>query len=90
MNEKIFNTRIVHKHDTAENWDKAANFIPKAGELIIYDEDATHSYPRIKIGDGVKTVGALEFIGDIEAELITIEDIDRICGSVTPISEVLF
>ena len=51
MNEKTFNTRITHKHDTAENWAKATNFIPKAGELIIYDADETNEYARVKIGD---------------------------------------
>lgn len=67
VSEKIFNTRIVHKHDTEANWNKATNFIPKAGELIIYDADATHTYVRIKIGDGEKTVIALPFIDDTKA-----------------------
>jgi len=29
MDEKMFNTRIIHKHDTQANWEKAVNFIPK-------------------------------------------------------------
>ena len=29
--------RIQIKHDIAANWEKAKNFIPLAGELIIYD-----------------------------------------------------
>jgi hypothetical protein len=29
MTEKHLNTRIVHKHDTEANWNKAANFSPK-------------------------------------------------------------
>ena len=29
MAEKIMKTRIIHKHDTEENWNKATNFIPK-------------------------------------------------------------
>lgn len=62
MSEKIFNTRIVHKHDTAENWAKAVNFVPKAGELIIYDADENYNYPRTKIGDGVRVVEELPFI----------------------------
>ena len=65
--EKIFNTRIVHKHDTAENWAKAVNFVPKAGELIIYDADANNVYPRVKIGDGAKTVGELPFVDEQKA-----------------------
>lgn len=67
MSEKTFNTRIVHKHDTAENWAKATNFIPKAGELIIYDPDETNEYARVKIGDGEKTVGDLPFIDEPKA-----------------------
>ena len=62
MSEQIFNTRIVHKHDTAENWEKAVNFTPKAGELIIYDIDSNFDYPRIKMGDGIRNVNMLPFI----------------------------
>ena len=39
MAEKSLNTRIVHKHDLEINWEKATNFIPKQGELIIYDKE---------------------------------------------------
>lgn len=68
MSEKMFNTRIIHKHDTAENWAKAINFIPKAGELIIYDQDENFAYSRIKMGDGIKTVGELPFIDEQKAD----------------------
>ena len=61
MAEKNFNARIVHKHDTEENWNKAINFIPKQGELIIYDKDSIYDYERIKIGDGVTNVNVLPF-----------------------------
>lgn len=67
MAEKIFNTRIVHKHDIEANWQLAVNFIPKQGELIVYDPDENFSYPRIKIGDGEKTVSALDFVDDRKA-----------------------
>lgn len=60
--EKQINTRILQKHDLEENWLKAQNFVPKAGELIIYDADESHLYPRIKIGDGEKVVNDLPFI----------------------------
>lgn len=63
-NEKNFNTRIVLKHDTEENWLKATGFTPKAGELVIYDIDALHYYQRIKVGDGVNNVNDLPFITD--------------------------
>ena len=59
--EKIIDGRIQHKHDVEANWNKAVNFIPKQGELIIYDVDATHDYVRYKSGDGVTTVTRLPF-----------------------------
>lgn len=62
MAEKVMNTRIMLKHDTEANWKKATVFIPKAGEVIIYDKDDTHTRPRIKIGDGQTLVSALPFV----------------------------
>lgn len=61
MAEKNIKSRIVHKHDTELNWSKATNFIPKQGEIIIYDIDSNHSYERIKIGDGTTKVNNLPF-----------------------------
>ena len=66
--EKNMDTRIQHKHDTEANWNKALNFIPKVGEIIIYDIDENHNYPRIKVGDGVKIITNLKFI---DADLAT-------------------
>ena len=77
MAEKIMKTRIIHKHDTEENWNKATNFIPKQGELIIYDKDATYDYERFKIGDGETNVNSLPFVTD-NLGLTTIPDIDTI------------
>ena len=62
MSEKILNARIINKHDSAENWSKATNFIPKQGEIIIYDIDSNFSYERVKVGDGKTLVSALPFI----------------------------
>lgn len=64
MDEKMFNTRIIHKHDTQANWEKAVNFIPKQGELIVYDPDENYSYSRAKIGDGITGVNNLIFLVD--------------------------
>ena len=61
MNEKMFNTRIIHKHDTEANWQKAENFIPKEAELIVYDPDENYTYSRLKIGDGITKVNNLPF-----------------------------
>lgn len=61
MAEKNIKSRIVHKHDTESNWSKATTFIPKQGEIIIYDIDSNHSYERFKIGDGITKVNNLPF-----------------------------
>lgn len=58
MSEKTLKTRLLMKNDTAINWAKATNFIPKAGEIIIYNENP----PKIKIGDGKTKVNSLPFI----------------------------
>lgn len=58
--------QITLKHDIAENWLKAVNFIPKLNELILYDgilEDGIYiELPRLKIGDGVTKLNDLPFI----------------------------
>lgn len=65
--EKTLKTRVVLKHDTEANWKTAGNaanpFIPKKGEVIIYDPDGTHTYSRQKVGDGIKNINELPFLG---------------------------
>lgn len=117
-NEKVFQSRIQLKHDTEENWLKATNFIPKEGEIIIYDVDENNPIARFKIGDGTTKVNQLSFVShhkiisylpqvlseeekaqarenigaiSIEDELITVDDIDAICGStIQSASNVMF
>ena len=60
--------RFAQKHDVEANWNKATNFIPKAGEIIIYDADVNYSYPRIKVGDGTTKVSDLPFANSPESE----------------------
>lgn len=67
MAEKTIKSRIVHKHDSETNWNRATNFVPKQGELIIYDIDTNHSYARVKIGDGTTNVSLLPFF-DIDVD----------------------
>lgn len=70
---KTVKSRIIHKHDTAANWLKGASFVPKQGEIIVYDIDADHDYERFKIGDGKTAVNSLPFAGgDVAAS--TLED----------------
>ena len=61
MANKTFQGRIVQKHDTEANWEKATNFVPLKGEIIIYDD-----LKKIKIGDGATKVGNLAFINDLD------------------------
>jgi hypothetical protein len=61
---KTLNGRVMQKHDTEENWNKATDFVPKAGEIIIYDADTTHKTPRIKVGDDATYVNNLPFLMD--------------------------
>lgn len=60
-NNKTFQGRIIQKHDTKANWDKATNFVPLKGEIIIYDD-----LKKIKIGDGATKVENLIFINDLD------------------------
>ena len=59
---KTLKSRIIHKHETEANWNKATNFIPLIGELIIYDRDDNYTYERFKIGDGITNVINLPFL----------------------------
>ena len=65
-NEKVFQSRIQLKHDIEENWSKATNFIPKVGEIIIYDIDENNSIARFKIGDGITNINSLPFVSHHE------------------------
>ncbi len=56
MANKTFQGRIIQKHDTQANWEKATNFIPLKGEIILYDD-----LNEIKIGDGTTKINDLDF-----------------------------
>ena len=77
--EKKINSRIQQKHDVAANWAKATNFVPKKGEIIIYDAEYSASGEetqavRFKIGDGSKTVNNLPFaVIDYGSDIETLE-----------------
>lgn len=64
MAETLFNSRIILAHDTQARW-SAASFVPRKGEIIIYDADATNKMARIKIGNGIDLVKNLPFVTDI-------------------------
>lgn len=65
MAEKTLKTRVVLKHDSDTNWaaagaaGKGANFVPKSGEVIVYEySDGSRKF---KIGNGKSTAAALPF-----------------------------
>lgn len=66
MAENVLKARQVQKHDIEANWITAGTngFIPKKGEIIIYDKDSTHTTIRIKIGDGSSNISSLPFLLD--------------------------
>ena len=91
--EKKITSRIQQKHDVAANWAKATNFIPKKGEIIIYDAEYNASGEetqavRFKIGDGSKTVNNLPFaVIDYNGRITALESkpgLDKV-GTVTSV-----
>lgn len=71
--ERYLISRIAQKHDIEANWNKAVDFIPMRGEIIVYDIDANYDYERIKIGDGATTVINLPFYLAEELEAIRLQ-----------------
>lgn len=67
---RTLNLRIINTHDTEANWNLCTTFIPKAGEILVYDVDESHDYERFKIGDGIKTIVDLPFTIDNTLESI--------------------
>ena len=72
MANKNIYSRMQQKHDVEVNWTKATNFIPLAGEIIIYDADENNPKQRIIIGDGVsklsELINSVGFIGGSSLE----------------------
>lgn len=92
-----FKVRLQLKSDTEENWKTlndatAGGFIPLSGELIIYTADNTHSYCRLKVGDGSTNIVSLPFIdaGTINGKETTKTEVSKIThwnsGIVTSVS----
>lgn len=83
MAEKVLKARQVQKHDTEANWITAGTngFIPKKGEIIIYDKDSSHTTIRIKIGDGGSNVSSLPFLLDGYATEDQIENVSLTWGT---------
>lgn len=64
--EKQLKGKVVFKHETEAVWHTSNNggpveYVPAAGEKVLYDRDAKHDYTRIKYGDGTHIVAELPF-----------------------------
>ena len=88
----LANIRVQLKHDLEINWKKAINFVPKPGEMIIYEAETVAPtaeeaivlernyaipYVRIKIGDKIGTLlNNLPFETFSQVQIITWEEND--------------
>lgn len=59
-----YNARFQQKHDTETNWNLIPDFIPKSGEIIIYDPDENNRIARVKIGNNNTPLINLPFINN--------------------------
>lgn len=78
MGYTTLKARIAPKHDVEANWNKATQFVPLKGEIIIYEPDDQHAYARQKIGDGKTLVKNLPFINTKIGTADTNEVLDKI------------
>lgn len=81
-------TRIQLKHDTEANW-LAHPIVPLLGEIIIYTPDNTHTYSRVKIGDGNTTTTNLPFIDSgtlngTEVEIVKLSNYENFPATGSP------
>lgn len=68
INKKI-KGKIIFKHETEEHW-LLSDYVPEDGEMVLYDEDATHEYKRTKYGDGIRKVRDLPFAPESEWDYV--------------------
>lgn len=63
LSGKKYNLKSIPFHATEDEWKSGAlaSYIPKQGEIVVYDIDGTYDYERIKVGDGVTVIGNLAF-----------------------------
>lgn len=68
LQNKEYKIKSIPFHGTHDEWLINSSYIPKQGEIIIYDIDSNYNYERIKIGDGVTSVTDLPFYLENEVE----------------------
>lgn len=56
----MIKSEVIIKTDSTINWEKAVNYIPTNGTILVYDDGNTA--PKIKIGNGVNKVNELPFL----------------------------
>lgn len=66
INGQEYKIKTVPFHATEEEWE-LIDYIPKNGELIVYDEDLNHANKRFKFGDGQLKANQLPFVSNSEA-----------------------
>jgi hypothetical protein len=60
--------RVSQLHKTEAEWLALPDFLPEAGEIIVYDPDLFCRYARVKIGDGFSKLSELPFFVDSAIE----------------------
>ena len=77
--------RISQLHKTEQEWHAMLPWVPEPGELVVYDPDENHTYARIKVGDGIRTLQELDFFIDSaivellnQIKFVTVNDGGRI------------
>jgi hypothetical protein len=73
MESDFMKARISQLHKTEAEWNEVSSFVPEAGELIVYDPDSQHKFPRLKIGDGKKSIQELNLFSDPAAHATIID-----------------
>ena len=60
LKENTYHLKAVPFCATESEW-LTIDYIPKAGETIVYDKDSNHNYFRFKTGDGITQASQLSF-----------------------------
>lgn len=71
---RLLRSRILLRHDTVANWELQPDFVPEAGEVVIYDDYEIYSgeaFPNFKVGDGIHKISVLPFVHAYERQLLT-------------------
>ena len=76
IQDKEYKLKSVPFHGTAAEWE-VSDYIPKLGEIIIYDAETANESAKIKIGDGVSFARNLPFENEANKS-VDIKDVTQI------------